>query len=365
MGWTLMPRSNRRCATRSVTHRGADYDRHDGGAGACAGVEPMLAYLFREKGGRRRSLSDTLRLPLHDAKSGQCGGGVGRRESDAVDEARRRITEVFDQSARAGDITAARRERLRQRAHPDVDVGAVDMEMLADAVTMRAQHADRVGLIHHEGRVMPALHLDQPVKRRDVAVHAVDAFDENHGPLATRAVLCQERIQRRDIVVRKCEPPGARQEATGEHAAVRQGIVNHQIVGAEEMADGGHVGAVSAHEHQRILDLKRGRQATLQFAVQPHFAGNRTAGRGRCAVEIDGGLCGVRDLRMTGQAQIVVPREVQQLAIVDTDVGAVRGVMGTEVGTGQTHGREAVPLGFEGARWPGKSSSPRLGRSGD
>src|SRR5262249_12890263 len=72
-------------------HRTADYARPDGGAGACAGVEPMLAYLFREKGGSPTELVHTLRLPPHNAKRGQCGGAVGRRESDAVDEARRRI----------------------------------------------------------------------------------------------------------------------------------------------------------------------------------------------------------------------------------------------------------------------------------
>ena len=61
----------------------------------------------------------------------------------------------------AGDVAAATAERLAERAHPDVDVARVDAEMLADAAAVQAQHADRVGLVDLQERLVPLLDFDE------------------------------------------------------------------------------------------------------------------------------------------------------------------------------------------------------------
>ena len=45
----------------------------------------------------------------------------------------RGVPQILDQRLAAGDVAAATAERLAERAHPDVDVAAIDAEVLADA----------------------------------------------------------------------------------------------------------------------------------------------------------------------------------------------------------------------------------------
>src|SRR5256885_2040653 len=82
--------------------------------------------------------------------------GVERGQADAEEEAGRRVGEVVAQGPAPGDIAAAARQRLAQRAHPEIDVVAVDRKMLAEAAPGRAEDAERMRLVDHEEGLMAA-----------------------------------------------------------------------------------------------------------------------------------------------------------------------------------------------------------------
>ena len=110
---------------------------------------------------------ERLGLGLHLAQRGQRRRGVRRGHPGAEDEPGRRVLQVLDQRLAAGDVAAAAGQRLRQRARPELDVAAVDAEVLADAAAAGAEHPDAVRLVDHQQRAVALLDLDDaPAGRR-------------------------------------------------------------------------------------------------------------------------------------------------------------------------------------------------------
>jgi len=81
--------------------------------------------------------------------------GGGRRQADAIHESLHGVLQPADERVRAGDVAAAAAEGLGERAHPDVDIGRIHAEVLANATAAWAHDADRMGLVHHEERFVP------------------------------------------------------------------------------------------------------------------------------------------------------------------------------------------------------------------
>ena len=87
--------------------------------------------------------------------------------------------EVFHEFFAPGNIAAATCERLAQRAHPHVDVSTIDVEVLADSAPRLAENADRVRLVDHKERPVAIANLDELRKIRVIAVHTIDAFEDD------------------------------------------------------------------------------------------------------------------------------------------------------------------------------------------
>jgi hypothetical protein len=121
--------------------RAAEDHRHDAEACGAADVEPCLACAAEEQGGIRLQARHTPGFDPQDAQRFQRRGGQRRRKADRVDEARRRVAQQVHQRVLARHITATGGERLRQRAHPDVDARGVHAATLGHATAGRTQHA--------------------------------------------------------------------------------------------------------------------------------------------------------------------------------------------------------------------------------
>ena len=126
----------------------------------------------------------------------------------------------------------------------------MDAEVLADAAAVRAQHADRVGLVDVQERLVAFLDFDEPRQVGDVAVHAVHAFDRDQHAAIGRPQLGQQLVERLPIVVRKRPPAGAREDRALDDAVVRQRVVQDQVAGAEQVADRGFVRGVAADDRR-------------------------------------------------------------------------------------------------------------------
>jgi hypothetical protein len=173
--------------------------------------------------------------------------------ADAVDESRRRVFEELDELPAAADETAAAGQRLRHGAAPQLDVGAVDAEVFADAAAGRTEHADAVRLVDHEQRLVLALDLDEGRQVGDVTVLAVDAFDDDQHPAVLVTDAGEQLIERGRIVVRERPARGAGELAALHDAVVREAVVDHEVAFAEQVPDHGDVGGVSADQCHRVF----------------------------------------------------------------------------------------------------------------
>ena len=132
-----------------AVHRVADDHRHDGRAlGSVPVFRPRSrARLQEQLEHARASAPRAPARPRAVAARPSAAAALAGVMPPAEHEARGGVLQVLDQGLAAGDVAAAAAERLAERAHPDVDVGGRNVEMLADAAAVRAQHADRMGFV--------------------------------------------------------------------------------------------------------------------------------------------------------------------------------------------------------------------------
>ena len=157
IGLALMPRPRSALDSFSAVAELPDDAWDDRCAFAVAGVQAGLAGQRQEQCGQFTKPPQVLRLAADRAdRRERCRRG-GWWHADAVDEARRRVLEELDELPASADVAAAAGQRLRHRARPELDVGAVDAEVFADATAGRAEHADAVRLVDHEQRLVLAL----------------------------------------------------------------------------------------------------------------------------------------------------------------------------------------------------------------
>ena len=234
-----------------------------------------------------------------------------------MDEPRRRMLEILHDGRGTGDVPAAARQRLGERPHPEVNVAAIDAVMLADPAARPAHDAQRVRLVHQQERLVLPLQLDQPIQRREVAVHAGDALHRDQHPADLGTQRRQDALEGVHVVVRERPAAGAREPGAAEDAVVRQGVVDDQVLRAEQMAEHRDVRGVPAHQDDRVLAAQEPRQGGFQLAVDRPLAGRDPARRGRGPVANGRVRRGTGHFRVARESQIVLRREIEVVAAGD------------------------------------------------
>ncbi len=160
--------------------------------------------------------------------------------------------------------------------------------MFANAEAGRAHHAEGMRFVHHQECLVAALDVDEARQLGEIAVHAVNAFDDDQHALELAPLLGQHRIERGPVVVREGQTPRARELNALQRAVVDQLVVHDQVPRSEQIADGGDIGGVAADEHHGIVHAVGAGDGRFQLAMQRTLAGHRAAGRHRRAVAVDG-----------------------------------------------------------------------------
>ena len=217
--------------------RAADDDRYDRGANAKTDVEAACSGPGREIAAVLPQLLQPPRFPLHDAERRRCGGGHGRRRTDAVDGAWRGEFQKFDQGAGTGDVAAGRDQRLAERPHPDVDVRRVDVLFFRDAAAGGAEYAQGVGFIDHQPGAVAALELDELGEFGNVTVHAIEALDDDQGPAIAGTVETQRPFDRLQITMWTENALGAGELGALGYAVVDRHIGDDEVFRPQEPAD--------------------------------------------------------------------------------------------------------------------------------
>jgi len=140
--------------------------------------------------------------------------------------------------------------------------------VLANTPAIFAQDADGMGLVDHEKGAVPLFDLYEGRQFRDVAIHAVDAFNHNEGAAEMGARLFKNLVQSPPVIMRKRKVRCLGELASLENAVVDQGIMHDEVEFAEQMADRGHVGGMPAHKNQAVFRSNQTGNFFLNFTMQ-------------------------------------------------------------------------------------------------
>ena len=100
---------------------------------------------------------------------------------------------------RAGDVAAERADRLRERAHLDVDA-AVQPEVIDGAAAVAAEHAAGVRVVDHHDAAELVGDVAELRQRAEVTIHAEHAVGDDQPSPVARQFLDDRRARpsRRD-----------------------------------------------------------------------------------------------------------------------------------------------------------------------
>ena len=174
------------------------------------------------------------------------GGGIRRRQPDAENQAGAQKAHIFDQPGIAGDIAAAAGQRLAQGAHVDINAAGRQAEGFAHAAAGGADIAQRMGLIHHQQKIMTFLGLNGAGQIQDLAIHAVHALAHQQAAAEIAALLLHDAVEFIPIAILLGIGLGARQLGA-EHVGGGHAHVAERHFGSAV----GH--AVEAEHRQRTL----------------------------------------------------------------------------------------------------------------
>ncbi len=175
------------------------------------------------------------------------------------------MLDVVEDRLVTGDEAAQRGEGLAEGAHDQVHV--VGEAEVGWSTPPAAQHADGVGVVHHETGVVFLAEGDDLRQRSDVAAHAEDAVHD-HEFAGLRIATLQASLQAGHVIVAE-----ALHLAEGEAAAVNDaGVVlfvcDHDVCPTHQGSDRPQIGLEAGAENQRGLLADEGRQLALQFPVE-------------------------------------------------------------------------------------------------
>ncbi len=210
---------------------------------------------------------------------------------------------------------------MEKGAELDVDLDLV-VEVLLDALAGGADDAEGVGLVDHEEGVVGVADLAQVDQGGDVAVHGVDAVDDDEADAGVGGGG-QAALEVGDVVVAEAGDGGAGELAAVDDAGVVVLVDEDGVAGADDGADGADVGGVAGAEDQGAFAAGDLGDLGLQLLVQGGGAGQGAHPVVAGAVAVDGGLGGGDDPLVAGEAEVGVAGHHQQAAAVLVGVGGV------------------------------------------
>ena len=125
-------------------------------------------------------------------------------------------------------------------------------------------------------------HGEQFLELREIALHRVDAFDDDERPLPFPPL--QRRLERVRIVVLESIEAGTRQHRAVAQAQVRTIVHDRDIRFAQQTGDHSERAAEAAVEQHRVVAPEKIGQRALQLPVQIGHAGKSRRATGAEAV---------------------------------------------------------------------------------
>jgi hypothetical protein len=197
------------------------------------------------------------------------------------------------------------------------------VQLRRGAAPLRAENAGSVGIVHNQAGVVFLLQRHDLLQQPDVAVHAVDAVDDDRSRRVFLSRAPENALQVLHVVVPEEKELRAARLRAHKQAGVGPLVENGQVAGAGQGQQRAHHRHHSAGERDRGLTSLEQRNLPLQIEMSLGGAGQQPRAHGRSNAVSLHDLHHVRThLRMHGQSQVVVGAELQLAPAVTVHPGS-------------------------------------------
>ena len=141
------------------------------------------------------------------------------------------------------------------------------------ALSARTEHAEPVGVVHHQPGIEAFGQREQFRQGREIAVHAEYRVGENQ--LAPGAALLQPTGERVRIAMRIAHVLGAGQQGGVDQRGVIQLVGENGVVAPDQRGGDGQIRHIAGGEVQRPLPPDERRELLFQFRVRSQVAADR------------------------------------------------------------------------------------------
>ena len=192
---------------------------------------------------------------------------------------------------------------------------------------MRAEQAEAVGVVDEDAEVVFLLEGDDLVQLAEGAGHAVHAFRDEQDAAAVLLRLGagagEDLLAVRHVVVAVFVLVADVEADAVQEAGMALGVIDDDIMARDQRVNGGNDALVTEVEKEGVLLLLEIGEHLLQLLMVTGVAGHHP-GAHRIGKAPVGRRLGVRlaDLRMVGEAEVVVQAPVQDRNAVEDHVGA-------------------------------------------
>ena len=234
--------------------------------------------------------------------------------------------QVDDLVARRREAARRAAERLAQRGSEHVDLVHHPV-VLGRAPAGGAQEAGGVAVVDHHQRIVLLGQGRDLVQFRDVAVHAEGAVGGDQPGTAIPRGL-QGLFQRLHVAVRVAVALGLAQADAVDDRGVVEGVRDDGVLRAEQGLEQAAVGIETRGVEDRVVGAEKVRNGSLELLVQVLRAADEPHAGETEAMIVQRLVGGGDDVRVVGEAEVVVGAKVDELTTRTSRDGRRRAVGG-------------------------------------
>lgn len=205
----------------------------------------------------------------------------------------------------------------------DVDVVG-EAELVGETAAAVSEDAGAMGFIEQENCAEAVLQLHDLAERGEVTIHAEDRFGDDIEPGGGMFLPGPSKLfgEVGDVVMTEDTQGGTAETGAVHEAGVTEFVQKNDVVFGGEGLQGAGAGGVTAAEDEGGGGVFERGEFFLELVVGRLGAGDKARGAGARAETAGGFERGGHDLRVRGEAEVIVRGEVMQMVAVEIDFGS-------------------------------------------
>src|SRR5690606_27485792 len=183
------------CGQPSGLQRASGNCRNDRNPRAGAGIDTGSPRQLKKVRSACLERMYSFWVTLHTPQGSERRCSNTRRHANTVEETWRQKLQVFHKRTFTRYVASAPRHRLAKRAHPDINVPAVDIVVGSNTVVAGDEYADGMGFVVQHASLVPLLYIDEARNIGESSVHSIKPIHHDQNPTEIAALEIKDVVQ--------------------------------------------------------------------------------------------------------------------------------------------------------------------------